>query len=78
MARNRYVKIAISSPCSTHLQDARVVGQAADYLLLERAEPKLRAKSAGTRKPRAAKAAKAAAQVSSSPTAFPGSGVSNG
>ena len=75
MARNRYVKIAISSPCSTHLQDARVVGQAADYLLLERAEPKLRAKSAGTRKPQAAKAA---AQVSSSPTAFPGSGVSNG
>lgn len=42
MAKNRYVKVALFERCGTRLQDAKVVGQGEDYLLLERAAPKVR------------------------------------
>lgn len=42
MSKNRYVKVSLFERCSTRLQDAKVVGQGDDYLLLERAQPKLR------------------------------------
>lgn len=40
--RNRYVKVALFERCSTNLNEAKVVGQGDDYLLLERAAPKIR------------------------------------
>ena len=51
--RNRYVRVALFEACSTRLQDARVVGQGDDYLLLERAQPKPRAteKKAARKRP---------------------------
>lgn len=52
--RNRYVKVALFEEVKTHLQDAKVVGQGSDYLLLERPQPKER-KVPVTRKPRAKK-----------------------
>ena len=59
--RNRYVKVALLEEVKTHLQDAKVVGQGADYLLLERPQPKerkARGASATPRKPRTKTAAK--------------------
>lgn len=56
MAKGRYVKVALFERCATSLQDAKVVGQADDYLLLERAAPKPRATNAAPRKRKAAKA----------------------
>jgi hypothetical protein len=53
--RNRYVKVALFEEVKTHLQDAKVVGQGSDYLLLERPQPKAREKSATPRKPRTKK-----------------------
>jgi hypothetical protein len=53
--RNRYIKVALFEEVHTHLQDAKVVGQGTDYLLLERPQPKerkARAASATPRKPR--------------------------
>jgi hypothetical protein len=60
--RNRYMKVLLSEECRTHLQGATVVGQAADYLLLERPQPKPRAAAAKARKPRATNAKAPAAQ----------------
>ncbi len=48
--RNRYVKVSLFEACSTRLQDAKVVGQGDDYLLLERAPAKERAKAAAPKK----------------------------
>jgi len=85
--RTRYVKVALFEEVKTHLQDARVVGQGSDYLLLERAAPKLRAKDATkTRKPQTnAKGSTTTGHVvvssggaSSKATEFPGSAASNG
>lgn len=54
--RNRYVKVALFEACSTRLQDAKVVGQGDDYLLLERAQPKPRQEAKrAVRKARTAK-----------------------
>ena len=50
MARNRYVKVALFTEEKSNLQDSKVVGQGADYLLLERPQPKERVKK--ERKPR--------------------------
>lgn len=50
MAKGRYVKVALFERCATSLQDAKVVGQADDYLLLERAAPKPRAANSAPRK----------------------------
>jgi hypothetical protein len=74
MARNRYIKLALAERCATNLQGAVVVGQADDYLLVERAAPK---RTAARAKKTNAKAVAAPAQ---SATAFPGTveGVSRG
>lgn len=48
--RNRYIKVSLFEASKTRLQDARVVGQGDDYLLLERAAPKARATAAAPRK----------------------------
>ena len=53
MARNRYVKVALFTEEKSNLQDSKVVGQGAYYLLLERPQPKERVKK--ERKPRAKK-----------------------
>lgn len=45
MPKNRYVKVSLFEKCSTRLQDAKVVGQGDDYLLLERPQPKARAEA---------------------------------
>ena len=46
MPKARYVRVALFEACKTKLQDAKVVGQSDDYLLLETPQPKPRQKSA--------------------------------
>lgn len=48
--RNRYVKVDLLAPCAARLQDGKVVGQADEYLLIERAAPKERARAAAPKK----------------------------
>jgi hypothetical protein len=76
-SRNRYVKVTLFEPCPTNLMGSTVVGQYGDVLLVERPQPKPRAATKATRKPRATNA-KAAAQVAGAATSFPGAGASNG
>jgi len=51
--RSPYVKVIIGVDPKTNLSGAKVVGQGADYLLLERPAPKERKPSATPRKKRA-------------------------
>jgi hypothetical protein len=76
--RSLYVKVLLFTDPQTNLQDAKVVGQGSDYLLLERPAPKPRAKkSSGTSVPRKTRSTRAA---SSQPavTSFPSAEASNG
>lgn len=57
MARNPYVKVLLFTPASTNLMGGTIVGQHAEFLLVERPAAKTRAKSAVLRKPRTKKAA---------------------
>jgi hypothetical protein len=55
--RNRYVKVILFEPSSTNLQGGIIVGQCGDWILIERPQPKARAKDADKkpRKPRTPK-----------------------
>jgi len=50
--RSPYVKVALFVDPKTNLSGARVVGQGEDYLLLERAAPKEKAKPVKRGRPR--------------------------
>ena len=50
--RNRYVKAPLFEAVTTNLVGGTIVGQTADWLLVERPAPKPRIKAATTRKPR--------------------------
>jgi hypothetical protein len=65
--RTRYVKIILFEPCSTNLQGGVIVGQCGDWILVERPQPKARAKDS-EKKPRKPRAKSAPVQPA---TSFP-------
>ena len=67
--RNRYVKAPLFEAVTTNLVGGTIVGQTADWLLVERPAPKPRAAKAATRKPRTAKAVPTTGPFATAPTA---------